>query len=162
MQVHGLLGSSRDRAAARAEQLGIGTAYGSLDELLADDRVDVVHITSPNREHHPQVRAILAAGRHVVRAKPLAATSAESAELVALAEASDRLSAGLQHPLLPDQPAPAPGDRRRRHRRRAARHRALLQDWLLLDTDWNRRLEPRSAASCARRDIGSHWLDLTS
>jgi predicted dehydrogenase len=36
------------------------------------------------------------------------------------------------------------------------------QDWLLLDTDWNWRLEPdlggelRSVA-----DIGSHWLDLT-
>ena len=36
-----------------------------------------------------------------------------------------------------------------------------FQDWLLLDTDWNRRLEPnRGGALRAVGDIGSHWLDL--
>ena len=36
-----------------------------------------------------------------------------------------------------------------------------FQDWLLLDTDWNWRLEPnRGGALRAVGDIGSHWLDL--
>ncbi len=60
--VHGILGSSAERAGSRAAQLGVAQAYGSLDELLADDRVDVVHVTSPNQLHYPQVKAILAAG----------------------------------------------------------------------------------------------------
>jgi predicted dehydrogenase len=36
-----------------------------------------------------------------------------------------------------------------------------LQDWLLLDTDWNWRLDPGEGGSLrAVGDIGSHWLDL--
>jgi predicted dehydrogenase len=36
-----------------------------------------------------------------------------------------------------------------------------FQDWLLLETDWNWRLEPdRGGALRAVGDIGSHWLDL--
>ena len=35
------------------------------------------------------------------------------------------------------------------------------QDWLLLDTDWNWRLDAaRQGALRAVADIGSHWLDL--
>ena len=56
--------------------------------MLADERVDVVHLTTPNHLHHPQVKAVLAAGKHVVCEKPLAMTSAESAELLRLAESS--------------------------------------------------------------------------
>ena len=38
-----------------------------------------------------------------------------------------------------------------------------FQDWLLLDTDWNWRLEPdRGGALRAVGDIGSHWLDLVA
>jgi predicted dehydrogenase len=36
------------------------------------------------------------------------------------------------------------------------------QDWLLLETDWNWRLQPEEAGQLrAVADIGSHWLDLT-
>ena len=38
-----------------------------------------------------------------------------------------------------------------------------FQDWLLLDTDWNWRLEPDKGGSLrAVGDIGTHWIDLTS
>jgi predicted dehydrogenase len=162
VQVHGLLGSSRERATRRAEQLGVQAAYGSLDELLADDRIEVVHVTSPNHLHHPQVKAILAAGRHVVCEKPLALTSDESAELLALAEASDRVTAvNLNIRFYPLN----------QHLRQAIAEGAIgdvrlvsghyFQDWLLLETDWNWRLEPEvGGALRAVADIGSHWLDL--
>jgi predicted dehydrogenase len=40
-------------------------------------------------------------------------------------------------------------------------HGGYLQDWLLLETDWNWRLEPeKGGALRAVADIGSHWLDL--
>src|SRR4051794_8883694 len=82
VQVQGLLGSSAERGDDRARALQVPRAYASLEELLRDPMVDVVHVTSPNQLHFPQVKAILAAGRHVVCEKPLAVTSAESAELV--------------------------------------------------------------------------------
>ncbi len=38
-----------------------------------------------------------------------------------------------------------------------------FQDWLLLESDWNWRLEPDKGGSLrAVGDIGSHWIDLTS
>jgi predicted dehydrogenase len=164
IQVHGVVGSSHARGEERARAAGLPPAYESMDAMLADKRVDVVHITSPNHLHQAHAKAALSAGKHVVCEKPLAMTSSESAELLQLAESS-----GLVHavnfnirfyPLL-------------QHLHQVVREGGLgqvrlvtghyLQDWLLLDTDWNWRLDPALGGSLrAVSDIGSHWLDLTS
>jgi predicted dehydrogenase len=162
VQVHGLLGSTPERGAASAERIGVPRAYASLTDLLADDRVEVVHVTSPNHLHHPQVKEILAAGRHVVCEKPLAMTSDESAELVALAAESGRVNAvnfnirfyPLNQHVQEMVAGGGVGDVRL-----VSGH--YFQDWLLLETDWNWRLEPQLGGSLrAVGDIGSHWLDL--
>ncbi|MEW6226144.1 MAG: Gfo/Idh/MocA family oxidoreductase [Chloroflexota bacterium] len=164
VDVRGLLGSSAERATASAERIGVPRAYADLDELLADERVRVVHVTSPNELHYPQARAILAAGRHVVCEKPLAMTSAESADLVRLAAASELVNAvnfNIRFYPLNQHVAGfvrdgGVGDVRLVTGR-------YFQDWLLHDTDWNWRLEPeRGGALRAVGDIGSHWLDLTT
>src|SRR6187431_2063452 len=93
VQVRGVLGSTAERGAARAEALGVAHAYPSLEAILDDPDVDVVHVTSPNDLHVPQARAILAAGKHVVCEKPLAMTAAESAGLVEEARASGLVNA---------------------------------------------------------------------
>src|ERR1700716_2576892 len=93
VQVRGILGSTPERGAARALTLGVPRAYESLDNLLADATVEVVHVTSPNDLHVSQTKAILAAGRHVVCEKPLALTAAGSAELVGPAAASGLVNA---------------------------------------------------------------------
>src|SRR6202165_3856979 len=88
VQVYGVVGSSHARAAERAASLGLPPAYESFEAMLADPRVDVVHITSPNHLHSPQAVAALAAGKHVICEKPLAMTSAETGELLRLAQAT--------------------------------------------------------------------------
>src|SRR5207248_6689085 len=93
VQVHGVVGSSHTRAAERVAVLGLPPAYPSFEAMLADPRVEVVHITSPNRLHYPQAAAALAAGKHVVCEKPLAITSAESGEPVRLAKTSGLVNA---------------------------------------------------------------------
>ena len=164
VQVRGLLGSTPERGADRAQRLGVRHAYGSLAELLDDPTVDIVHVTSPNHLHHPQTTEILAAGRHVVCEKPLALTSAESAELVGLAERSGKVAAvnfNLRfYPL--NQHA-----RQVLHEGELGNVRLIsghyFQDWLLMETDWNWRLQPEQGGALrAVGDIGSHWLDLTS
>ena len=92
----GVLGSSLARSRTAADALGIESAYDSLDQLLADRRVQSVHITTPNRWHYEQVTCCLQAGRHVLCEKPLATTPAESAQLVALARRSG-LAAGVAY-----------------------------------------------------------------
>jgi predicted dehydrogenase len=164
VNVVGLLGSTQARAAARADQVNLGHAYGSLDELLADDRVHVVHVTSPNELHYPQVKAILAAGRHVVCEKPLAMTSVESAALVRLAADSGLVNAvnfNIRFYPLNQHVAAFVGEGGIGDVRLITGR--YFQDWLLFDTDWNWRLEPeRGGALRAIGDIGSHWLDLTT
>jgi predicted dehydrogenase len=124
--------------------------------------VDVVHLTTPNHLHYEQVKATLAAGKHVVCEKPLALDSTQSAELLALAEASRvvhctnfniRFYPQCQHARA------LVGDGRLGEIWNV--HGGYLQDWLLLPTDWNWRLEPeKGGALRAVADIGSHWLDL--
>jgi predicted dehydrogenase len=161
--VRGVLGSSAARGAARAAEIGAPRAYGTLDELLTDPGVAVVHVTSPNHLHFPQVKAILAAGKHVVCEKPLAMDAAESAEMAALAAASGKVCAVCYnirfYPL-------------NQHARGMVAAGELgdirlvtghyHQDWLSKPTDWNWRLD--GAVGGALRsvgDIGTHWVDLT-
>ena len=160
--VHGVLGSTPERGATRAEALGVPRAYASLDELLADDRLQVVHVTSPNDLHVSQARQILEAGRHVVCEKPLAMTAAESAELVALAARTGLVNATnfniRYYPLNQHAHDVVAGGDLGDVRLVTGRY---FQDWLLLESDWNWRLQPeRGGALRAVGDIGSHWLDL--
>jgi len=162
VQVRGVLGSTPERGAARADALGVRHAYASLNEILADSEVDVVHVTSPNHLHVAQASAILAAGKHVVCEKPLAMTAAESAGLVRQADAAGRVNAvnfNIRfYPLHQHtREIVAAGDLG--DVRFVTGH--YFQDWLLHDTDWNWRLEPdKGGALRAVGDIGSHWLDL--
>jgi predicted dehydrogenase len=164
VHVTGVLGSTADRSAESAAALDVPRGYASLDDLLADPAVQVVHVTSPNQLHHPQVKAILAAGRNVICEKPLAMTSGESADLVAAAAASGLVAAvnfNLRfYPLNQHVSALVRGGGVGDVRLVTGRY---FQDWLLFDTDWNWRLEKaKGGALRAVGDIGSHWLDLTT
>ena len=164
VQVRGVLGSTPDRGAARASALGVPRAYPSLAALLDDPEVDVVHVTSPNDLHLPQAKAVLEAGRHVVCEKPLAMTAAQSGELVALAAATGLVNAAnfniRYYPLNQHAHDVVTSGEIGDVRLVTGRY---FQDWLLLETDWNWRLQPeRGGALRAVGDIGSHWLDLTS
>jgi len=65
-----------------------GTAYPSLEALLADDSVELVVNLTPARAHAEVTRACLEAGRHVHTEKPLALHAAEARELTELAARS--------------------------------------------------------------------------
>jgi predicted dehydrogenase len=160
----GVLGSSATRGADRARALGVAKAYGSLDELLADPAVQVVHVTSPNVAHYGQVKAILAAGKHVICEKPLAMTSAQSAEMVAMARASGKVAAVCYNTRFYPLNQHAHGMMRAGELgdlRLITGH--FHQDWLAKDTDWNWRLEAAEGGPLRSvSDIGTHWVDLTN
>ena len=82
---------SHARAEAFAQEHGFAAAYGSYDELLADDSVDAVYIASPHGLHVEHVTAALDAGKHVLCEKPITLRAADAEELFALALRSERL-----------------------------------------------------------------------
>jgi len=82
---------SQGRAASFAREMGFAAAYGSYEELLADDGVDAVYVASPHALHKEQVTAALEAGKHVLCEKPITLRAADAEELFALAGRRDRL-----------------------------------------------------------------------
>jgi predicted dehydrogenase len=96
VRVAGVLGSSPEKSRQAATRLDVPRAYASFAELLADPAAQAVHLTTPNRHHFNQASAVLRAGKHVLCEKPLAMTSAESAELVRLARTTG-LAAGVNY-----------------------------------------------------------------
>ncbi|WP_114209688.1 Gfo/Idh/MocA family oxidoreductase [Acidisarcina polymorpha] len=61
------------------------TIYRSVDEMLADESIQLVAVTTSNHTHFELGRQALLAGKHVVIDKPFALTSAEAAELIHIA-----------------------------------------------------------------------------
>ncbi|MBN1148199.1 MAG: Gfo/Idh/MocA family oxidoreductase [Anaerolineales bacterium] len=164
VHVVGISENTPERAQQRAADLRLEKAYESFDAMVADPALDVIHITSPNHLHYPQAKAVLMAGKHVVCEKPLAMNTSESAELLKLARERNLVNAvnfNIRFYPLALQA------------RSIVKSEGLgdvyivqgsyLQDWLLLPTDWNWRLEPGLGGEMrAVADIGSHWLDLVT
>jgi predicted dehydrogenase len=76
--------ASRDlgRAEATAQELGIGKAYGSYEELLEDSQIDAIYNPLPNQMHVPWSIKAAEAGKHVLCEKPISLTVAEARTLL--------------------------------------------------------------------------------
>ena len=76
------------RGLAKAQQaataLGIPTAYGSYEELIADPNIDAIYNPLPNHLHVPWTVRAAEAGKHVLCEKPLSLTVAEAKTLLAV------------------------------------------------------------------------------
>ena len=80
--------ASRDltKAQQAAASLGIPTAYGSYQELLADPDIDAIYNPLPNQLHVPWTIKAAEAGKHVLCEKPISLTVAEAKTLLAVRE----------------------------------------------------------------------------
>ena len=67
------------------------TIYRDFDDMLSDDQVQLVIITTPNATHYPFAAAALQAGKHVVLEKPFTNTASEALELISLARKNSRV-----------------------------------------------------------------------
>ena len=164
IHIVGILGSTYEKTKMKAAELEIPHAYQSFEQMLNDDRIDVIHLTTPNHLHYPHAKAALLAGKHVVCEKPLTMSAAESRELMLLGRKMKlvtavnfnfRMSTMVQKALeiVNNGELGEP----------FIIHGSYLQDWLLYPTDWNWRLDSQAGGQLRTvGDIGSHWLDLVS
>ena len=72
-------------------KLGIETRYTNYDDVLADPKVDFVHINSPISSHAPMTVQALKAGKHVMCTVPMATTIEECEEIVDLVKQTEFL-----------------------------------------------------------------------
>lgn len=76
--------SSRRRESAQrlADKFGLDCTVGdSFEEILKDDRVDIVNISGPNQVHAEQGIAAAEAGKHLLMEKPMCVSMAENRAL---------------------------------------------------------------------------------
>ena len=146
--------------------LGVEVAWEAgrdddLGALLDGDRVDVLHVCTPNNVHAQQALAALERGIHVVCEKPLAVTSDECAALVEAADEQGLVNAVCYHtrtyPLVEHMRAEvtsgAIGEITFVH------GRYLCDDVLFPTSGW--RVDPaQSGPAYVVGDLGTHWLDL--
>ncbi|HHW48496.1 MAG TPA: Gfo/Idh/MocA family oxidoreductase [Clostridiaceae bacterium] len=149
-------------AKKKADEYNIPKCYSTVEELLADESIDVVHNCTPNNLHLEINEKIIKAGKHVFSEKPLARTSEESSRMLQLLSEYKNIIHGVNfnyrmNPLVQDMKNKIKnGEIGKPY----LVHGSYLQDWLLFDTDYNWRIEPEiSGPSRCIADIGSHWMD---
>ncbi len=69
----------------------------SVEELLADNSIELIVVTTPNFTHFPIAKQALNAGKHVVVDKPMTVTSAEAMELIELARQTKKILSVYQN-----------------------------------------------------------------
>ena len=69
----------------------------SLDEVLADDSIDLVSICSPNATHFDYAKRTLLSGKHVLVEKPFTATVEEAEELIELSKKQGKVLSVFQN-----------------------------------------------------------------
>jgi predicted dehydrogenase len=87
VEVVALAARESDRAQQFADRWGVGRAC-SYEDLIAADDIDAVYIATPAALHRPWTLAALAAGKHVLIEKPLAANADDARVMAEAAEAS--------------------------------------------------------------------------
>lgn len=156
------IGSTGRSSVTGAKRIGADSASMSVEALVSDPDVDVVHVCAPNWLHHKVAALALDAGKHVVCEKPLAISVADAAALTRQADAAALVAVVpfvyRFHPMV------------REARARLARgelgaplvlHGNYLQDWLGRARDTNWRVDPAlGGPSRTFADIGVHWCDL--
>lgn len=149
-------------AKRKADEYYISKCYRSVDELLADERIDVVHNCTPNNLHTEINEKIIKAGKHIFSEKPLATNSEDSSKTLQLLSENRHIVHGVNfnyrmNPLVQEMKNKI---RNGEIGKPMLVHGSYLQDWLLFETDYNWRIEPEiSGPSRCMADIGSHWID---
>ncbi|MDR0720042.1 MAG: Gfo/Idh/MocA family oxidoreductase [Treponema sp.] len=153
---------SRTNPDKKAASLCVPSAYPDYREMLDREKLDCVHICTPNNSHFEIAKYALERGVHVVLEKPMTCSISEAQELLAVAKKT-----GLVHGInFNCRFYPMVYEMREMVRTGALGNiyhigGSYLQDWLYLDTDYSWRLEKEwSGKSRVFADIGTHWMDL--
>lgn len=85
-EIYAVCGTSLAKAEQFKRELGVAKAYGSAQEMLADEGVDIVYIATPHNSHDEWIRKALQAGKHVFCEKSITVNSRQLEECAAIAE----------------------------------------------------------------------------
>lgn len=159
------------RVADFNDAFAIPNAFTSLDDAIAWGEFDAVANVTPDAIHHVTTMALLAAGKHVLCEKPLAANYADAAEMAAAAEKAgvvNMVNLTYRNVAALNKAA----DMVAKGEIGAVRHfdASYLQSWLTQDSwgawdkesQWLWRLSTAHGSNGTLGDVGIHILDFAT
>ena len=84
-EIYAVCDVNLESAKKYAEEFGVKKAYGSADEMIADENVDIVYIATPHNLHYQFMLKSVQAGKHVFCEKSITVNSRQLEECVAVA-----------------------------------------------------------------------------
>lgn len=85
-EIYAVCATTLEGAQKFADEFGIKKAYGSVEELLADEKIHIVYIATPHNLHYECIIKALKAGKHVLCEKAITVNDAQLEEAVKIAE----------------------------------------------------------------------------
>ncbi|MGM0213162.1 Gfo/Idh/MocA family protein [Enterococcus sp. AZ109] len=85
-EIYAVCDVSLEGAKAYAAEFDVQHAYSSLDELLADDKVDIVYVATPHNFHYEMMKQSLESNKHVFCEKAITVNDRQLEECVATAK----------------------------------------------------------------------------
>lgn len=82
---YGIASRDSEKGKKFAEEYGFEKSYGTYEELIRDENVDVIYIATPVREHYQNIKMCLEAGKHVLCEKSLTVNAIQAKEVAAIA-----------------------------------------------------------------------------
>lgn len=85
-EAYGIASRSLEKAKEYQEQYQLPKAYGSYEEMVEDEEIDVVYIATPHSFHYEQAKLCLEHRKHVLCEKAFTANAIQAEQLIALAK----------------------------------------------------------------------------
>ena len=83
--LYGVANRTHEKAVAFAQKYGVEKVYDRIEEMFADEAVDIIYITTPHNTHYDFMKTALDHGKHIFVEKSITLNSRELDEMTALA-----------------------------------------------------------------------------
>jgi predicted dehydrogenase len=85
VELYAVASRSQEKADAFAKEEGVLKAYGSYEDMLRDEEVELVYVASPHSHHYQHTKMCLEYGKHVLVEKAFTVNARQAEELITLA-----------------------------------------------------------------------------
>ena len=85
-RLYSVANRTHEKAVMFAERYNVQKVYNRIDEVFADQDVDIIYITTPHNTHYKYMKKALESGKNIFVEKSITLNSRELSEMVSLAE----------------------------------------------------------------------------
>lgn len=91
VECYGVASRNLEKAEVFAKDHGFQYAFGSYEDMLADQNVELIYIATPHSHHYQHIKMCLDAGKHVLCEKSFTVNERQAAEVFRMAKEKNLL-----------------------------------------------------------------------